>query len=332
MRILYTAPLDQTNLDLIKQNCGEIFAGIPEEYRLLDSYELGHLVNEVKADVLIVELNQVNAEVLEQARDLKMIGVCRSEVDNVDIDVATEKNILVSNTPSRNAGAVAEWTVGLMINLSRKFYKGVEQKQQEKPTGKVKPQCEIQGIELAGRTAGIIGLGRVGREVAKRLFGWDMKVIGYDPYVSQNIVEPYRVKLTSLEDLLNQSDFIIMLAALTKETQGMINEKSFRIMKPSSFLINSAQEHLVDEGSLLHALQNYEIAGAALDIYREEPLPKDSPWHALENVILTPHIGSVTQDRITRYSQIIYEDLLLFKDNKKPSHLINPDAWQGASA
>ena len=288
MRILYTAPFDQYYLDLINENCGEIFAGIPEEYRLLDSYELGHLVNEVKADVLIVELNQVNAEVLDQANDLKMIGICRSEVDNVDVTKATEKNILVTNTPSKNAGAIAEWTVGLMINMSRKFYKGVEQLQQKPQLGKVKPQCEMQGIELAGRTAGIIGLGRVGREVAKRLYGWEMKVIGYDPYVSQSIVDPYRVKLTSMEYLLTQSDFIIMLAALTKETQGMINENSFGLMKPSVYLVNSAQASLVDEGALLDALQNCEIAGAALDIYREEPLPVESPWHALENVIFNP--------------------------------------------
>ena len=327
MRILYTAPFDHYYLELIRRDCGEVFAGTPEKEKLLDSLEMIHIINDIKPDGVIVEVNKLDSTVLDRVDGLKVISVCRSGTNNVDLESATEKNIQVTNTPSRNAVAVAEWTIALMVNIARNFHRGVEIIKNHNWVDMVKTCYDLEGYELANRTVGIIGVGSVGKQVAKRLACWDMNIFGYDPFVSQESIGTLGIKMTSQDHLLQESDFVILLSAVTPETKGMINRERISLMKPSAFFINTARASLVEEESLLDALIDGAIAGAALDVHHEEPLPVDSPWLKLENVILTPHLGGASKDTIIRHSRMVYEDWLRLADNKKPLNLVNPEVW-----
>jgi phosphoglycerate dehydrogenase-like enzyme len=192
----------------------------------------------------------------------------------------------------------------------------------------VKTCYDLEGYELAGRTVGIIGIGSIGKAVARRLSCWDMEAIGYDPFVSQSEVADLGITMTSLEELLAKSDFVLLLASVNDENRAMINKERLSLMKPSAYLINSARASLIDEASLLDVLQTGKIAGAALDVHPEEPLPLDSPWLTLDNALLTPHLGGATKNTITKHSKMIYEDLLRIKRNEKPKNLVNPEVWE----
>jgi phosphoglycerate dehydrogenase-like enzyme len=327
MKSLYTAPFDQVYLALLEKNFGEVKAGLPEEDRLLDNDEMILMINDVRPDVVIVEVNIINDVVLKHVEGLRIIAVCRSGTNNIDVRAATEKGILVINTPARNAVAVAEWTIALMICNARNFYQGAHLIQNRGWLDMVKTCYDLEGYELAGRKVGIIGIGSIGRAVAQRLRNWEMDILGFDPFVSQTDVDDINVKMTSLEALLTESDFVVLLAAATDENQGMISDEQIGLMKPSAYLINSARASLIDESSLLMALKTGKIAGAALDVHHREPLPFDSPWFELDNVLLTPHLGGATKDTITKHSQMIYEDLLRFKNHERPKNLVNPDVW-----
>jgi phosphoglycerate dehydrogenase-like enzyme len=327
MRFLNTAPFDQEYLQLVEQRLGEVVVGVLEEDRLLDNREMVLIINETQPDVLIVEVNVLNEEVLRQVDSLQVIAVCRSGTNNIDIQCATEKKILVINTPARNAAAVAEWTIALMISIARNLYKGAHLIQKRDWKDMVKTCYELEGYELTGRTVGIIGIGSIGRTVAQRLRCWDMNVIGFDPFVSQIEVADLGINMTSLETLLAESDFVVLLAAATDENKGMINKERISLMKPSAYLINTARASLICESALLDALQNRKFAGAALDVHHKEPLPLDSPWLTMDNVLLTPHLGGATKDTITRHSRMIYEDLHRIINNEKPRNLVNPEAW-----
>lgn len=327
MKSLYTAPFDQDYLALLEKNLGEVKAGVPEKDRLLDNDEMVLMINDVRPDVMIVEVNVINDVILKQVEGLRVIAVCRSGTNNIDVRAATEEGILVINTPARNAVAVAEWTIAMMICIARNFCQGALLIQNRGWVDMVKTCYDLEGYELAGRKVGIIGIGSIGRVVAQRLRNWEMDILGFDPFVSQTDVEGINVKMTSLEALLAESDFVVLLAAATDENQGMISNEQISLMKSSAYLINSARASLIDENSLLKALKTGKIAGAALDVHHKEPLPFDSPWFELDNVILTPHLGGATKDTITKHSQIIYEDLLRFKRRQIPKNLVNPEVW-----
>jgi D-3-phosphoglycerate dehydrogenase len=327
MKILNTAPFDQQYLELLARDYGQLIAGIPEKERLLDNEEMINLIKKVQPDVLIVEVNEVNSTVLKQVDSLKVIAVCRSGTNNIDVQAATDKNITVINAPGRNAVAVAEWTIAMMIDLARNFHKGVNLIREGAWENMVQTCYNLEGYELSGRTAGIIGVGSVGSEIAKKLDCWGMKTLGYDPFVSQKDVEGIGIKMTTMEELLQESDYVVLLASVSKENQGMIDQKRISMMKPTAYFINVARAALVDEAALFNALQTGKIAGAALDVHSEEPLPPNSPWFTLNNVTLTPHLGGATKETITRHSQMVYEDLLLIKEGRKPIHLVNPRVW-----
>ncbi|HEX3353900.1 MAG TPA: phosphoglycerate dehydrogenase [Terriglobales bacterium] len=243
------------------------------------------------ADALIVRSAvQVNADLLEHASKLRVIGRAGVGVDNIDLDAATRKGIAVMNTPGANAIAVAEHTLALMLAMARHIGRANELMHAGKWEKK-----SLQGTELRGKTVGIVGLGRVGMEVARRARAFGMQVVAHDPFVSTAVAKEQGIRMGKLEEVYAASDYLSLHVGLTPQTSGMINAESIAKMKAGVRLVNCARGELIDEAALAQALKQGRVAGAALDVFTEEPL-KNSPLTAIENVILTPHIAGSTRE------------------------------------
>ena len=243
------------------------------------------------ADALIVRSAvQVNAELLEHARKLRVIGRAGVGVDNIDLDAATRKGIAVMNTPGANAIAVAEHTLALMLAMARHIGRANELMHAGKWEKK-----SLQGTELRGKTVGIVGLGRVGMEVARRARAFGMEVVAHDPFVSTAVAKEQNIRMGKLEEVYADADYLSLHVGLTPQTTGMINAESIKKMKPGVRLVNCARGELIDEAALAQGLKQGRVGGAALDVFTEEPL-KNSPLTAIENVILTPHIAGSTYE------------------------------------
>jgi D-3-phosphoglycerate dehydrogenase len=225
-----------------------------------------------------------------QAPKLRVIGRAGVGVDNIDAEAATRRGIVVMNTPGANAVAVAELTLGLMIALARKMPAA----NTTMHAGKWEKK-NLQGSELRGKTLGILGLGRIGLEVAKRARGFGMELAGSDPFVSAAVARENGIALVSVEELFAKADYLTLHVGLTPQTANIINAKTLATMKKGVRIINCARGELVCEADLVAALKSGQVAGAALDVFSEEP-PKNSPYAELDNVILTPHIAGSTAE------------------------------------
>jgi len=243
------------------------------------------------ADALIVRsATKVTAGLLEKAAKLRVIGRAGVGVDNVDVEAATNRGVLVMNTPGGNAVSVAEHTLALMLGLAR----AVPQANASTQAGRWEKSA-FSGTELRGKTLGLIGLGRVGTEVARRARALEMKVLAYDPYVTSAAAREVEVDLLGLEDLLERSDVLSLHTSLSPATEKMIDKAALAKMKKGAWLINCARGELIDEPALAEALRSGHLGRAALDTFAEEP-PKNSPLLGLSNVIATPHIAGSTAE------------------------------------
>jgi D-3-phosphoglycerate dehydrogenase / 2-oxoglutarate reductase len=243
------------------------------------------------ADALVVRSAvQVADALLEHAPKLRVIGRAGVGVDNIDAEAATRRGIVVMNTPGANAVAVAELTIGLMIALARK----VPAANATMHAGKWEKK-NLQGTELRAKTLGILGLGRVGLEVAKRARAFGMEIMGTDPFVSAALTRENGIALVPVEELFAKSDYITLHVGLTLQTQGIINAKTIATMKKGVRIVNCARGELVCDADLAAALKSGQVAGAALDVFTVEP-PKDSPYFGLDNAILSPHIAGSTAE------------------------------------
>jgi D-3-phosphoglycerate dehydrogenase len=241
------------------------------------------------ADALVVRSAvQVDDALMAQAQKLRVIGRAGVGVDNIDAGAATRRGIVVMNTPGANAVAVAELTIALMLALARKLPAA----NATMHAGKWEKK-NLQGSELRGKTLGILGLGRIGLEVAKRAKGFGVEIIGSDPFVSAAVARENGIKLVTLEELIAGSDYITLHVGLTPQTVGVVNAKTLAAMKKGVRIINCARGELIDDAALVEALKSGQVAGAALDVYAKEPA-KETPYHELDNVILTPHIAGST--------------------------------------
>lgn len=243
------------------------------------------------ADGLVVR-SAVKADdaLMAAAPKLRVIGRAGVGVDNIDAAAATRRGIVVMNTPGANAIAVAELTLGTMIALARKLPAA----NASMHAGKWEKKS-LQGVELRGKTLGILGLGRIGLEVARRARAFGMEIIGHDPFVSAAIARENSIKLVSTEELFRESDYLTLHVGLTPQTAGIINATTLATMKKGVRIINCARGELVVGEALAEALKSGQVAGAALDVFEKEP-PKDSPYFGLENAILTPHIAGTTAE------------------------------------
>jgi D-3-phosphoglycerate dehydrogenase len=248
------------------------------------------------ADALIVRSAvQADAKLLAAAPKLRIIGRAGVGVDNIDAAEATRRGIVVMNTPGANAVAVAELTLGLMIAMARK----IPAANTTMHAGKWDKKS-LQGTELRGKTLGIVGCGRIGLEVARRARAFGMNLLGYDPFIAPVIARENGITLVPIDEIFSSSDFLSLHVGLTPQTEGLINKHSLAIMKKGIRIINCARGELIVDEALAEAIQSGHVAGAALDVFRQEPLVSaerpDSPYFALHNVLLSPHIAGSTDE------------------------------------
>jgi len=313
-----TAPFRGEGLETLRSIADVVYEPWIEQtpLRIYKADELAERVRAEAANILIVETDSVKGPVLELP--LLAIGSCRGDPNNVDIPAATAKGIPVLRAPGRNADAVAELTVALLFAVDR----GVVAADADVRADRVWrdgtiPYQRYRAWQLAGRTAGLIGLGAVGRATKWRLEGLGMNVIAHDPYAPD--------ATHSLADLLTESDVVSMHAVVTPETEGMIGAEQFALMKPGAIFVNSARAMLHDTDALVDALRSGHLAGAALDHFVGEHLPPDHPLCKMDNVVLTPHIGGATYDTEANHSRLIADDLARLLAGERPQHIVNPE-------
>ena len=280
-----------------------------------------------EAEILVVQFSPVPRAVVEAGKRLKAIGVARAGWENIDVEAATERGIAVVHIVGRNANAVAEHTVGLILcemrNLARShcaLQSGVWYARQVDP---------LLTFELAGKTLGLVGFGTIGQLVARRLAGFDLRLLVYDPFFTESCVRQAGGEPASLSDLLHQSDVISLHARLVPETEGLIGRAELAQMRPTAYLVNSARAGLIDQDALVEALQQRRIGGAALDVYWQEPLPADHPLTRLNNVTLTSHLAGTTLDALHNTIDLVIEGVLGFVRQGKIDTVVNPVVLEG---
>ncbi|MFZ5806630.1 MAG: phosphoglycerate dehydrogenase [Verrucomicrobiota bacterium] len=282
-------------LDEVAPRGVEVLRGISEfeveESKPLKEDELIAKMGDMDAVVLRSQ-SKITKPVMQAAKKLKVVGRAGVGVDNVDVEFATEKGIVVMNTPGGNTISTAEHTFSLLLSLAR----NIPQANQSTKEGKWERK-KFQGTEICNKTLGILGMGRIGSEVARRALAFGMRVLAYDPYLSVSRSKNLQVELfENLKEMLPQCDFVTMHMPMTKETRGMLNKETLALCKPTARIINCARGGLVEEAALEEAIRSKKLAGAALDVFEIEPPPEDFPLRKLDSVLMVPHLGASTYE------------------------------------
>jgi len=267
--------------------------------------------------VIVRSATSIKGKILDSARNLKVIGRAGIGTDNIDVVTATERGIVVLNTPDANATTTAELAIAHMLSLCRQL----PQADRSVRHGKWE-RSKFSGTEVTGKTLGIIGFGTIGRIVANRALGLKMKVLAYDPFVTDEVFSDAGVESLALEQLLSASDIVSLHCPLIDSTRNLINADTIASMEPGARLINCARGGLVDETALYEALESGHLAGAALDVYEKEP-PRDSPLFNLENVVLTPHLGASTVEAQTAVGVEIARQVATFLQHGEAINAVN---------
>ncbi|MCH7605649.1 MAG: 3-phosphoglycerate dehydrogenase [Chloroflexi bacterium] len=336
MKALVLAPLSGEALAKLRDLLPVTYESWFDTRRLADPEELARRMEAEGITILVVEADFLPEELFEQAPGLRMVAVSRSSLDHVDLEAATSHGVLVVNTPGRNAQAVAELALGLMLALSRRIPYLDSYVKQGRWVNPVDPylSTDMRGAELGGKTLGIVGLGRVGSRVARLARAFDMRVMAYDPYlVTRGAVEeasppanPFDM-VSSLPELAAHADYISIHVPESPDTRGLIDRAVLSAMKPNCRIVNTSSYQAVEEGALVDVLREGRLAGAAFDVFQTHPIPPNSPLLSLDNVILTPHIGGATQETINRHSEMIVEDINRFLTGLRPLRLVNAEVW-----
>ncbi len=286
--------------------------------RLYNAVELAARVAEVSADLLVCEADDCRGPVFEQP--LRAVASTRGDPTNVDVAGATAAGIPVLHTPGRNADGVAEMVVALLFALNRHLVMGDRDMRAGTVFTDTLPYQRYRSWQLAGRTAGLVGLGAVGRATRWRLEGLGMKVVASDPYQPDGNC--------NLDELLTTADVVSMHAPTTPETLGMIGAEQFATMRPGTIYLNTARAGLHDSDALVDALVSGRLGGAGLDHVDGEVLPADHPLTKLDNVVLTPHVGGATYDTEVNQTDMVVEDVRRLLAGERPHRLANPEVWQ----
>ncbi len=285
------------------------------------------IINRIKDKQALVSLltDPIDEEVMEAAPGLRIIAQYAVGFDNIDLEAATRKGIYVTNTPGVLTETTADFAVALLFSIARRVVEADKYVRSGKWRVGWHPLMFL-GRDVHGKTIGIVGLGRIGSAVARRMKrGFNMRVLYYDVMRRHDLEKELGVEYVDLETLLKESDFVSLHTPLTKDTYHLVGERELRMMKPTAYLINTSRGKVVDQKALYKALKEKWIAGAALDVFEEEPLPPDDPLLTLENVILTPHIASASFDTRSKMAEIVAENLITFKNGKVPPTLVNKD-------
>lgn len=288
MKILVCDPISPRGIALLQQRPEFEVVVLPKR---LSETELLPVVSDVAAMIVRSE-TKVTKKVLEAAKKLRVVGRAGVGVDNVDVKAATRHGVVVMNTPGGNTVTTAELTFAMLLSLAR----NVPQAYASMTAGKWDRKL-FQGVEVAGKTLGVLGMGRIGTEVAKRALAFGMRVIGYDPFLTEARAKALGVELATEVDLVyREADFITVHMPVTDQTKGMLNAAAFAKMKPGVRVVNCARGEIIEAQDLLAALESGKVAAAGLDVYDKEPLPPDHPFRTHPGLILTPHLGASTTE------------------------------------
>jgi D-3-phosphoglycerate dehydrogenase len=286
VKILVSDPLSEEGLKILR-DVKEFQVDVKTD---LKPEGLKEIIKEYDA-LVVRSATKVTKEIIEAAAKLRAIGRAGVGLDNVDLDAATQKGIIVMNTPAGNTISTAEHTMSMILALSR----NIPQANASTKKGEWK-RSKFMGVELYGKILGIVGYGRIGREVSRRAASFGMKVLAFDPFLSREVAEEAGVEVVELNDLIQRSDYITVHTPLTEETKHIISVKEFAMMKKGVRLVNCARGGIIDEAALIAALKEGKVAGAALDVFEKEPLSADSELLKLDGAILTPHLGASTEE------------------------------------
>jgi len=315
MRILITDPLSKEGIERLKEESSfEV-----KEALGLNEEELVETIPGYSA-LIIRSSTKVTKRVIGAATDLKLIGRAGVGVDNIDIEAATRKGIIVMNAPEGNTISAAEHTISMLLALSR----NISQADASLRKGRW-DRKKFMGTEVYGKVLGVVGLGRIGREVAKRAQGLKMKVVAYDPFISQKMAEEMGVTLFELDELLPQVDYLTLHTPFTPRTKDLIGEREISLMKREARIINCARGGIIEENALYKALKEGKIKGAALDVF-EKGKPFGSPLLELDSVILTPHLGASTEEAQKKVSGDIALQVMDALKGKEVRNAVNTPA------
>lgn len=299
MKILICDPISEEGLKLLYDTPG---LEITTKYKSTEE-ELIEIVPEYQA-ILVRSQTKITASIIENAKQLKVIGRAGVGVDNIDVDAATLKGVVVVNAPEGNTIAAAEHTMAMMLAVAR----SIPQANYKLRNGEWDRKT-FMGVELRNKTLGIIGLGKIGSQVAKRAKAFDMKVVGYDPYISKAKAKLLDIEMLDLINLFIVSDFITIHLPKTEETKNMLNKEAFSLMKDGVRIVNCARGGIIDEEALKEAIEIGKVAGAALDVFAKEP-NVDSPLIQMPQVVATPHLGASTEEAQVTVAQEVAEEVL----------------------
>ena len=281
-----------------------------------------------EVDALVTLLtDKIDEEVFSRGKRLRIVAQYAVGYDNIDLEAATRHGVYVTNTPGVLTEAVADFTWALILAVTRRIVEAddfVKSGEWEK-TGTGWHPLMMLGFEVNGRTLGIVGFGRIGQAVARRAKGFNMRILYYDVAPRPELERELGVERVDLETLLRESDIVTVHTPLTKETYHLIGERELKLMKKTAYLINTARGAVVDTDALVKALREGWIAGAALDVYEQEPLPGDHPLTKLKNVVLAPHAASATYETRSRMAELVAENLIAFLEGRTPPTLVNRD-------
>ena len=311
--VFATRRLHKSALDKIRKTCNlRVHSGkIPIPRNIL-------LKNIKNVDGLICHpYDKIDSDIIKNAKKLRTISTFSVGFDHIDVKFAKNKKILIGYTPEILTNATAELTIGLIIDLLRRMSES-DRIIRKKQWNEIFGAYDYTGTEISGKTLGIIGMGRIGKDVSKKAIGLGMKIVYHNrKRITRNIEKKLNIKFLSFDKLIKESDIVSIHVPYSKETHRLINSKILKKMKKTSFLINTSRGKIVDEVALIHALQKKEIQGAGIDVFESEPIAKNSSLLKLDNVVLSPHIGSSTQETRKKMSDITAENLLNGLQRKK---------------
>jgi len=329
LKVLLTEPISQVGIDLLAEHAEVVIAPDPAEDTIIP------LISD--ADALLIRSTRATVRMMEAGAKLKVIGRHGIGLDNIDLTAATTLGITVVHTPGANTNAVAEHALWAMMHCARNFNKA----EKAFRVGRFSSGGSLPGlvqkygyatIELSGKTLGLAGMGRVAQRLAQLVKPLNMRVKAYDPLVIDQIFQSAGVKrCPSVSGVFDEADFVSLHVPYSNETHHLVGAKELALMKDSGCVINTSRGGIIDEQALLQALKDGTIAGAALDVFEEEPPSIDNPLFSLDNVLVTPHMAAMTDLALVNMAVDVANGIIEVLQNKKPQYLANPDVWGSSS-
>ena len=329
MKALITASFTPAGLARLARHMEVVHEDWRERQRIyFDGSEFAARINDAGADVVVVEADLVHDEVLDHAR-LRLIGCCRGDPINIGVARATELGIPVLSAPGRNADAVADLTLGFMLALARHIYTVnwlLKSGQMTfKTTGDyLSVYGRYGGFELGGITVGVVGFGAIGRRVVQRLRAFGSRVLVYDPFVAPEAIRAAGAEPAELDAVVQGADLLTLHCPDTPENYGLISAARIQSMKRGAYFLNLARAAIVDDEALYAALRDGHLAGAALDVFTDEPVRPENRYVQLPNVLVAPHLGGATRDVVQHQTDLIVDGIEAWLRGERPQHIVNP--------